>query len=160
MVEAALLAAVALLIGGMIGSVVPLVPAGLLSLIGLWVYALFGAEPFGWLPLAGLTLAALVTIVLEQLGGPIAAKLGGSSNRTVIVATIGGVVCMFLLGPLGIIIGVVATVLLLELADGVPIETALRRAVYTGVGVLASSVAQLLLTGSILLAFLLFVVVL
>lgn len=160
MVEVVLLAAIALLIGGMIGAVVPLVPAGVLSLLGLWVYALFGAEPFGVLPLAGLTLAAVVTIVLEQLGGPIAAKLGGSSNRTVIAATIGGVICMFLLGPFGIIIGVVGTVLLLELADGVDAETAVRRSIYTAVGVLASSVAQLLLTGSILLAFLLFVVVL
>ena len=160
MVEVVLAGAVVLLVAAMVGSVLPAVPAGLLSLAGVWVYALYGGEPLGALVLGGLTVAAVATVVVDQVGGPLAAKAGGSSNRTVIIATVGGLVLAFVLGPLGIIVGIVATVFLLELVEGADTEAAGRRAIYTAVGVLASSAVQLLLTASILLTFLLAVVVL
>ena len=154
MVEVVLAGTVVLLVAAMVGSVLPAVPAGLLSLAGVWVYGLYGSEPLGGLVLGGLTAAAVATVVVDQVGGPIAAKLGGSSNRTVVLAGIAGFVLLFVLGPLGIIVGVVGTVIVLERADGADMETATRRGLYTAAGVLASSIAQLLLTGSILLAFL------
>ncbi|TQQ82727.1 DUF456 domain-containing protein [Halonotius terrestris] len=157
MVDLVLVAAVVLMVAAMAGSLLPAVPSGLFSLAGVWVYALFGSDGLGPVALGALTLAAVATVVIDQVGGPIAAKLGGSSNRTVLIAAVVGFVLLFVLGPLGIIVGVVATVIALELADGADIETAARRGVYTAAGVLASSVAQLLLTGSILVAFLLVV---
>jgi uncharacterized protein YqgC (DUF456 family) len=159
MVELVLVGAVLLLVAAMAGSFLPAVPAGLLSLAGIWVYALFGGDSLGPLVLGGLTIAAVATVLIEQVGGPIAAKLGGSSNRTVVLASVGGFICMFIVGPLGIIVGVVATVVVLELAGDADLETAIRRGLYTAAGVLASSVVQLLLTTSMLAVFLFFVVV-
>lgn len=159
MVELVLVGAVLLLVAAMAGSFLPAVPAGLLSLAGIWVYALFGGDSLGPLVLGGLTIAAVTTVLIEQVGGPIAAKLGGSSNRTVVLASVGGFICMFIVGPLGIIVGVVATVVVLELAGDADLETAIRRGLYTAAGVLASSVVQLLLTTSMLAVFLFFVVV-
>jgi uncharacterized protein YqgC (DUF456 family) len=159
MVELVLVGAVLLLVAAMAGSFLPAVPAGLLSLAGIWVYALFGGDSLGPLVLGGLTIAAVATVLIEQVGGPIAAKLGGSSNRTVVLASVGGFICMFVVGPLGIIVGVVATVVVLELAGDADLETAIRRGLYTAAGVLASSVVQLLLTTSMLAVFLFFVVV-
>lgn len=159
MVELVLLAAIALLIVGVIGSVVPLVPSGLVSLAGVWTYVLFGSEPVGPLLVAVLTLTALLAAVFEHLGGPIAAKASGASNQVMVASTIGGLLLLFVLGPIGIIIGVVGTVFLLELKGGTEVEIAAKRSVYTGAGVLASSAVQVLLTLSILAAFVLFVVV-
>jgi len=159
MVEVVLVVAVALLVAGMVGSVLPAVPAGGFSLAGIWVYALFGAEPLGPLVLAALTLAAVGTVVVDHVGGPVAARLGGSSNRTAILAGLVGLVLLFVLGPVGIIVGVVGTVFLLEVYEGADTETAARRAVYTAAGVLGSALAQLLLTGTILVAFIVAVVV-
>ena len=160
MVELVFWIAAALLLAGMIGSFLPLVPSGLFSLAGVWTYALFGSEPIGTLALAVLTATALAAAVLEHLGGPLAAKLSGSSNRVMIFATLGGFVLMFVLGPIGIIVGVVGVVFALELWEGSAVDTAARRSVYTAAGILASSVVQLLLTFSILAMFLLVVIVL
>jgi len=160
MVELVLLVALALLVVGVVGSVVPLVPSGLVSLAGVWTYVLFGSEPVGPIVIAVLTLTALLAAVFEHLGGPIAAKASGSSNQVMVASTIGGLVLLFVMGPIGIIVGVVGTVFLLELKEGAELETAGRRSVYTAAGVLASSVVQILLTLSILGAFVLFVIVL
>lgn len=159
MVELVLVAALALLVVGVIGSVAPLVPSGLVSLAGVWLYVLFGSEPVGPVLTTVLTLTALLAAVFEYFGGPIAAKASGSSNQVVIASTIGGLVLLFVMGPIGIIVGVVGTIFLLELKAGAAIETAGRRSFYTAAGVLASSVLQALLTLSILAAFVLFVTV-
>lgn len=159
MVELVLVIAVLLLIAGIAGSVVPLAPSGLLSLAGVWSYVLFGNEPVGVFVTASLTLAALAAIVFEQFGGPIAARASGASTEVMIASTVGGLVMLLILGPIGIIVGVVGTVLLLELKNGSTTETAVKRSLYTAVGVLASSVVQILITLSILAVFLVFVVV-
>lgn len=160
MVELALVVALALLAAGVLGSVLPLVPSGVLSLAGVWTYALVGREPVGWVVLAVLTASGLLAAAFEHLAGPIAAKLGGSSTRVMLAATLVGALSIFVLGPLGIVVGVVATVFGLELWEGTPLELALRRSIYTAIGILGSSLVQLLLTGSILAFFVLFVVVL
>lgn len=159
MIEVVLIVAIVLLVAGMIGSVLPAVPAGGFSLAGIWVYALFGSEPLGPLALSALTLAAVGTVVVDHVGGPVAARLGGSSDRTAILAGLAGLLLLFVLGPVGIIVGVVGTVFALERYEGADTETAARRAVYTAAGVLGSAVAQLLLAGTILLAFVVAVVV-
>ena len=160
MVELVLVVALALLVVGVIGSVAPLVPSGLVSLAGIWTYVLFGSEPVGPILITVLTLTALLAAVFEYFGGPIAAKASGSSNQIVIASTVGGLLLLFVMGPIGIIVGIVGTIFLLELKNGADTETATRRSVYTAAGVLASSVVQALLTLSILAAFVLFVVVL
>jgi len=89
----------------------------------------------------------------------VAATLSGSSKRTALIAGVVGFVLLFVLGPLGIVAGVIGTVFLLALTEGADRETAARRSIYTAAGVLGSALAQLLLTGTILFAFVVGVVV-
>ena len=159
MVEVMLLVAVAVLVAAVVGSLVPLVPSGLVSLAGVWLYVGFGSEPVGPLAVASLTLAGIVTVVIDQFGGPIATRASGASTEVTVASAIGGLLCLFVLGPVGIVVGVVGTVLLLELRRGTDPRRALRRSLYTAAGVLASSVLQVLLTLSILAGFVLVVVV-
>lgn len=162
MVEAATLVTVvtlALLLGGVVGSVVPVLPSGLLSLAGVAVYAVWGAEEIGALLLASFVLVALAAIVLEQLAGPLTARATGASTRTMVLAAVAGVLLFFITGPVGILIGSFGAVLLLELYRGERPEDAARRAGYTVLGMLGSAVMQVLLTGSVLAGFVLFVLI-
>jgi len=158
MVELVFVVAVGLLIAGVVGSVLPLIPAGLVSLAGVWAYVLFGAEPLGALVVASLTLAGVATVVLEHFAGPLAARASGASTEVTVASAVGGLLMMFVLGPIGIVVGVVGTVFLLELKNGTDTERAAKRSLYTAVGVLASSVAQVLLTLSVLVVFVVVVV--
>ena len=158
MVDVVFVVAVGLLVAGVVGSVAPLIPAGLVSLAGVWTYVLFGAEPIGPLAVVSLTLAGLATVVLEHVAGPIAARASGASTEVTVASAIGGLLMLLILGPVGVIVGVVGTVFLLELKNGSDTEQATKRSLYTAVGVLASSVVQVLLTVSILVAFVVFVV--
>lgn len=158
MVELVFVVAVVLLIAGVVGSVVPLVPAGLVSLAGVWTYVLLGTEPIGPLVVVSLTLAGVATVVFEHFAGPIAARASGASNEVMVASAVGGLLMMLVLGPIGIIAGVVGTVFLLELKNGSDTEQAVKRSLYTAVGVLASSVVQILLTLSILVVFVVTVV--
>jgi uncharacterized protein YqgC (DUF456 family) len=152
--------AVGLMALGAVGSLLPVVPSGLLSLAGVYVYVLFGAEPVGPLLLVSLTAVGLLAAALEQLAGPIAAKASGASTRTAVAAGIGGFLLFLLTGPIGIIVGMFGVVFLMELADAATPRDAARRSVATVLGLLASSLVQFLLTLSVLVGFLLFVVVL
>lgn len=158
MTEAVLFVALALLLAGVVGSVVPMLPSGLFSLAGVAVYWAFGSDPIGPFLLFSLVVVALLAAVFDQFAGPIAAKATGASNRTTIVAVLAGFVLFFVAGPIGIVLGIVAVVFVAELLEDAPPEVALRRAIYTLAGILASTGVQLLLTLSVLAGFVVFVV--
>ncbi|MFC6864984.1 DUF456 family protein [Halomicroarcula sp. GCM10025817] len=143
------LAAFALLVGAVVGSLVPQVPGALLSLAGVLLYRYATGEP-GTLLLAGLVLVAVLTWVVDVAGGAVAARVGGASNLTAVVAGIVGLVLFFLTGPLGIILGVTATVFLVEFRRQQDARKGAKAALVTTVGMLASGIVQALLTGSIL----------
>lgn len=140
-----------LLVAGVAGSLVPQVPGALLSLAGVFTYWYATGEP-GLALLVALTLVGVLTWVVDLFGGAIAARAGGAANSTALLAGVVGLVLFFLTGPLGIILGVAGTVFAVEFYRQQDARKGLKAALVTTVGMLASSVAQALLTGSILLA--------
>jgi len=142
-----------LLVGGVVGSLVPQVPGALLSLAGVYSYWYATGEPGIWL-LAGLTLVGVLTWVVDFFGGAIAARAGGASTTTAVLAGVVGLVLFFFTGPLGIILGVAGTVFAVEFYRQQDARKGLKAALVTTAGMLASSVAQAVLTGSMLLAML------
>lgn len=142
-----------LLVGGVAGSLVPQVPGALLSLAGVFTYWYATGEP-GLALLAALVLVGVLTWVVDFVGGAIAARAGGASNLTALLAGVVALVLFFVTGPLGIILGVAVTVFAVEFYRQRDARKGAKAALVTTVGMLASSVAQALLTGSILLAML------
>lgn len=142
-----------LLIAGVVGSVVPAVPGAALSLVGVYLYWWQSgyAEP-SILVLVILTLAGLLAIAFDWLGGAVATKASGGSTWSTLAAGVVGLALFFVAGPLGVIAGVAATVFLVEYLGGQTPEESLRTAAYSTVGILASAVVQLLVTLSILVA--------
>lgn len=148
------LLAFALVALGVVGAVVPLVPSGLLSVAGVLLYwwSTGFAEPSA-LVVAALVGVGALTMLVDYFGGAIAARAGGASMRTTVAAVLVGTVLLFVAGPVGFLLGLAATVFAVEFAQHADAEAGLRVALYSTVGVLASSVVQVALTGSILLAF-------
>lgn len=146
--------AIVLLVAAVVASIVPLIPGGLLSMIGVAYYWQATGELGTFAGVALLTLG-LVTLTLDWLGGAISARVGGASMRTTAVAAVAAVALMLVLGPLGALLGIAGTVFALEFYRHGDVERGLRTAAVTTVGMLASSVMQVLLTVSVLVGFLL-----
>lgn len=158
MVDPFVVAAVGLLVLGVAGSATPLLPGALFSLAGVFLYWWSTGYADPSLPvLAGFLLVGLLAAAVEYAGGAFAAGAGGASRGTVVAAGVVGVALFFLAGPLGVVLGVAGTVFGLELRRHGDARSGGRAALYAVVGVLGSAVAQLLLTGSMLVAFLLVV---
>lgn len=160
MVDPVTVVAVVLLLAGVVASVVPLVPAGLTALAGVYVYFLLGPGPggwLGWLFLLGLTVVGVVTALVEHFGGAMASKAGGAETTTVLLAGVASFLLFFLVGPLGIVLGLVAVVMGAELYAGKEPREAVVASAWTVVGLLGSAVAQALLTLSMLVGFLAYV---
>lgn len=137
------------------GTVLPLVPGALLSLVGVYLYwySTEFADP-GTVVLVGLTLVGLFTLAVDYFGGAAAAGVGGASTTTVAIASLVGIVLLFVAGPVGLVGGVAATVFVVEFARNSDARRSGRAALYAAVGIFASAVAQILLTLSMLVAML------
>lgn len=145
--------AFALLVLGVVGTLVPFVPGGLLSLGGVFVYwHATGYQRPGVLLVTVLAGTALLALVVDYAGGAIGARTGGASMRHAILASLVGIVGLVVGGPFGLLLGVVGTTYLLEARERGHGEETVRVAVAAGIGVLASAVAQVVLTGSVLVA--------
>lgn len=148
--------AVALLLAAVVASVVPLVPGGLLSMLGVGYYWYATGDP-GLLMVLALVGLGVLALVFDWLGGAVSAHVGGASTRTTAIAAVAAVALLFVLGPLGALLGIAGTVFALEFRRHGDVERGLRTAGFATVGTLASSVMQVLLTGIVLGSFLLVV---
>ncbi|MFC4357073.1 DUF456 domain-containing protein [Halobium salinum] len=151
MADLLVLVAFALLVLGVVGSVVPGLPGALASLagVGLYWYTRGFADPS--LPVLVVLLAVgLAAAVVEFAGGAVAARAGGASTRTTVLATLVGLVLALVTGPVGLVAGVAGTVFAVEFARNDDADASARTALYATVGVLASTAVQALLTLSML----------
>lgn len=148
-------AAVALMVLGVVGSLTPMVPGALLSIAGILVYwhgtGYTGPDSVF---LAAFIVTGLFAVATDYLAGVVSAKVGGASNRTSIAAGLAGLLLFFIMGPIGILVGVVGAVFVREFLRTDDFRGSLKSAVYSGIGVLGSSVVQFVITVSLLVAFL------
>jgi len=151
--------AILLLIAGVVGSLMPAMPGALFSLAGIYLYWWStGFTSPGVLAMAMFSLAGVTALAADYLSGPVAAKMGGASNRTIAMASLVGVVLFFVWGPLGILAGITGTVLVAELHRGRDVAEGVRSAVYAAIGVMGSAVVQFLFTAGMLVVFVLMLV--
>ncbi|MFB6204043.1 MAG: DUF456 domain-containing protein [Candidatus Nanohaloarchaea archaeon] len=150
-----ILLAVALLVLGVIGSFTPMAPGAAFSILGILLYWWStGFTRPGIFFLAGTLGIGVLALLVDWFGGAIAAKQGGASTRTTAMAAIAGFLLMLVSGPAGLLIGIAGTVFIREYLRTGEHESSVKAAVYGTAGVLASGLFQALLTGSILVAFL------
>jgi len=132
-----------------------MMPGALFSLIGVGVYFFMTEDPsIIFTAFAGLT--SIFALATDWFAGSIAAKYGGASNKTSLMAGLAGVLGFFFLGgPIGLALAVAATVFFREYMIHGDSTKGTKAAVYATIGVLGSAIIQALLTASILVAFVL-----
>lgn len=142
-----------LLVAGVVGAALPSVPGAPFSLAGVLVYwwGTGFTEP-GPVVLAALLLTGLLATLADWLGGVVAARVGGASTTSALAGGAVGLVLLFVLGPVGVLVGSAATVFVIEYVRRRNARAGAAAAGAYLLGFFASAVVQALLTLSILLA--------
>jgi len=151
-----LILALTLMVLGIIGSFMPALPGPLLSILGVTVY--FWSTGYAVpspLIFTVIVLTGFVALVLDYVASYIGADKADASKKTAVAAAIASFLLFFISGPIGIIVGTGATVLVRELFLGKDIDAAFRSAVYTTVALLGSIFAKVGLTLLMLMLFML-----
>jgi len=140
---------------GIVGSIVPMMPGALFSLLGVGIYFFMTEDP-SILFTVFAAFTGIFALGTDWFAGSVAAKYGGASNKTSLMAGIAGVFgFIFLGGPVGLAIAVGATVYIREFMIHGNSDKGMKAAVYATIGVLGSAIVQTILTASILIAFVL-----
>jgi hypothetical protein len=133
----------ALMLAGLAGTLLPVLPGTSLIMAGALVHRVaFGAErSVGWPVLAGMAVLLVLSLVVDFLGGMAGAKWGGASRWGVIGAVLGATVGIFF-GLPGLLLGPLAGALACELLAGKGVAPATKSAWGTLIGTAAGAVAK------------------
>ena len=111
----ALLAAMVVIVVGLVGTVVPGIPGTILIFLGALLYALMeGFQAVGWPTLVVLGLLTLLATVADVVAASVGARLGGASGWSIVGGMVGGLVGMIVLTLPGAILGALLGVLAVE----------------------------------------------
>jgi uncharacterized protein YqgC (DUF456 family) len=143
--------AVALLVLGVVGVVIPQTPGPLFSLAGVYLYwwSTNFTDP-ETIVVAGLTLAALLALSDAVVGPLIASQVGDVSTVSATVGTLVGAVLFLFAGTPGFVGGILTTVFVLEYARKRDARKSLAAGVVVVLVSFGSRLMQLVLTGAIL----------
>ena len=135
-----------LMLTGLAGTVVPLIPGTVLILAGAVLHRLtLGPEhSVGWTTLLVLTFLMLLSQALELLSGSLGAKYFGATRWGAIGGILGGIVGLFF-GLVGLIAGPLLGVLIGELLGGQQILPATRSTWGTLLGTTAGLIGKVLI---------------
>jgi len=135
-----------LMLVGILGSVLPVLPGVPISWLGLLMIYLTPSVPMDWVFLGITLMLAIFLYILDSLIPAIGTKRFGGSRYGMIGATVGLLVGIIAPIPFGIIIGPFAGAFLGELLNTKTRHNALRAAFGSFVGFLASTFMKLMAT--------------
>lgn len=107
-----------LIVVGLVGIVVPILPGTLLVLAGMLVFALVTPGPVGWVLFGLAVLVAAAGKWLQYLVPGRRMKEQGVSTSTLVLAVLLGVVGFFVVPVVGAVVGFVLGIWLVELGRG------------------------------------------
>lgn len=142
--ESGLLAlAFVIMLTGVAGSFLPIVPGTPLILVGALLYAVATAfEPVGALELGVLAALTGIAYALEYVSSALGTRKLGGSRWAMGGAVVGGIVGLFF-GPIGIITGPIVGAIGAELVHRKDVSVALRSGAGAVLGILLGVVAKL-----------------
>jgi uncharacterized protein YqgC (DUF456 family) len=131
-----------LMLAGLVGAVVPLLPGTPLVFAGALVYAIAtDFEPVGAGRLAVLAVLAVAGWALEHIAGALGARRAGGGRAAVVGALVGAVIGLAF-APLGLLLGPIAGAIAGELLTGRDPAGSVRTGIGTALGVLSGVVAH------------------
>lgn len=141
------LLAIALVLVGLAGAILPAIPGVPLVFAGLWLAAWIDgyAHVSGW-TLAVLAVLGVLAMLIDFLASMLGAKRVGASRQAIIGAGLGTLAGLFF-APLGLLIGPFAGAVIGELAArGGSLDHATRVGIATWIGLLFGTLAKLALS--------------
>jgi uncharacterized protein YqgC (DUF456 family) len=141
-----LMATMILMVIGLMGSVLPIIPGAPLILLGAFIYAWhsdFLAVTWGTLAL--LLALAVLSQILEHLATLLGAKRFGASRWGMIGAVLGGMIGFFSSGIPGILIGPFIGAFLLEMLHGRNLNASLKIGLGTFVGFCGGAIGKMII---------------
>ena len=139
----ALVFASLIILVGLIGTVLPILPGTVLILIGAFLYALVeGFQAVGWPTLLVLGVLTLLATTADLWASSVGAKMGGASGWSVVFGLLGGLVGLVIFSLPGAILGALAAVLLTEILRQDDWRQALKAGTGWIVGWLLSTILQ------------------
>jgi len=132
-----------IVITGLVGTVVPVLPGVPIIFAGLLLAAWStGFEPVGWGTLGVLGALTVLTVIIDFLGSALGAKRLGASQRAFWGASLGAIVGMFF-GLPGIILGPFFGAVVAELTSGRGAQQAGRSGYGVWLGIVLGTAAKL-----------------
>lgn len=129
---------------GLIGTVLPIIPGTILIFLAALIYALIeGFQTIGWPTLVVLGVMTVVATTADLWASSVGAKIGGASGWSVLVGLLGGLVGFFVFSLPGAIMGAILAVLLTEIVRVGDWRQALKAGSGWLVGWILSTVFQL-----------------
>ncbi|MFC2023846.1 DUF456 domain-containing protein [Chloroflexota bacterium] len=140
----ALVLALIVMLVGVIGTVVPVIPGTVLIFLAALVYAVLdGFQTVGWPSLIVLGLLTVVATTADIWASGVGARLGGASGWSVVAGLVGGLLGFLLFTLPGAILGAIAGVLGSEIVRVRDWKLALKAGSGWLVGWILSTVVQL-----------------
>jgi uncharacterized protein len=133
---------VILILTGIIGSFLPVIPGLPFSYAGLLMLQLTGTPPFSVMFLVYWAIIVVVVMSFESIIPAIGAKQFGGSRSGIIGCLIGAVLGFIFFPPLGIVIGPVIGAFAGEIYAGKTSELALKAAIGSFIGFFAGTVIK------------------
>ena len=135
---------------GIVGSFLPIIPGPVTSWLGILLLNLTSVVDFN-LNFVLITLTVAISVgILDYLIPVLGVKKLGGSRSGQIGTTVGLIVALTILGPIGIIIGPFMGALLGEMSTNKSIQDSLKPAFGSFIGVIAGSVIKFLISLSFL----------
>lgn len=134
-----------LIVIGVVGTLLPLLPGSTLILAGAVLYKLTldaTTDNLSWWTIAGLLVLVIITYVIDFISGAVGAKYFGATRWGAVGGIIGAIVGLFF-GLPGIFIGPLAGVLIGEIIGGKELVSAGKSTWGTLLGTTAGMVAKL-----------------
>ncbi len=131
-----------LMVAGVIGSVVPMLPGTPLIMVGAVLYAVATEfTPVGAGRLAILAVLGLAGWAIEHLAGILGARRAGGGRAAVVGALVGAVIGLAF-APLGLLLGPIGGAIAGELLSGRDPAGSVRTGIGTAIGVVVGIVAH------------------
>ncbi len=135
-----------IMLGGLVGVVLPIIPSTPLIWVGVLIYAVCdGFESISWSLVLIFGVLAILSVVLDYFGGVIGAKKYGATRWGLIGSVIGGIVGFFTGGIVGLVFGPFFGAVLSELIFGKDLTSAFKSGVGTLVGFLGGVIVKLVI---------------
>ena len=141
------LASLPFIIGGLVGTVFPALPGTVLILCGFVAYGLItGFDKLSTWFFVGQTVLVALSYLIEFLATAFGVKMFGGSKAAAWGAVLGSLL-VFVLGPIGIIVGPLLGAIVGELIMGEQIKQALHSGFGSFLGFMGGVIANLVISG-------------